>query len=368
MSKRVMLIGDPHFANHKVFGKPTDSPGVNSRCANVTKTLQYWSDRCVDLEVDMIFILGDITHYHGALTPPIANQIECALMDLSDQCPVVVISGNHDMDGNDMSIVPFIRGDATGVRLVEGMSNHKVGDHTMFWACSYAVPVQQALNAIRTRKDASENNILLMHHSFEGAVHGHHEFEPPGGITSSVIPDDIQVFSGHYHKRQKISDNVQYIGAPLQHDFGEATYTPGVTLLDIDEDGYYTESFYSTPRETAPRFEILAWDTPVADIPGDIGSDYYRIDLPADVDPKEVGELKDALTNVVIKPIPLDSQLRSRVEEVLGDLEDEDGNDRPVSLDDTIEAYAHMHIEDEERAGEMADLGRAFVKQMLGEE
>jgi hypothetical protein len=374
---KLMLIGDPHFANHKIFGKPTNTPGVNSRCEYVTKTLQYWATKADELEVSQIFILGDITHYHGTLTPPIAGQIELALIDLMGGKRFVgVLSGNHDMDGNEYSIVPFVGGEAQrfggpNLSLVEGLGYRRIKQHTALWMCSYGVPVDTILRDMKNRRVSDEviNRIFLMHHSFQGAVHGAHEFEPPGGIKPEDIPDGITVFSGHYHKRQEIKGaDITYIGAPLQHDFGEATYTPGVTIIDFDEHGYYEESFHETPRSVAPRFEILDWDVPPDGIPGNKDTDYYRIDLPADVDPKEIQELKDQLTNVVVKPIPLDSQLRSRVEEVLGDLEDEDGNDRQVTLDDTIEAYAHMHVDNEDRARELTVLGKDFVRQMLGDD
>jgi hypothetical protein len=362
---KIALIGDPHFANHKVFGRPTPTPGVNTRLANVTKTMQWISEDMKGRDITHTFILGDTTHHHGVLTPAIANQIELAFMDLLlNSTDLTVMTGNHDMDINGVSIVPFLGGEASWrpVTRVEGMWVVEKWWHKDVIICcaSYGVPVEDINKQMAQYPRFTK--IALMHHSFEGAVHGAHEFAPPGGIKPSAIDDDIQVFSGHFHKRQQINNHIKYIGSPLQNDFGEADYTPGYTILDIAPDGSIEETFVETPNKVAPRFYILPYNWSKA-IPGIPETDYYRIDLPSDVDPSAISGLMAGLRNVVVKPIPMAGALRSRVEEYLGDLEDEDGKARPVELVDTIDAYTAMHVEDAERAEVLAQLGKDLVQE-----
>lgn len=365
---KIALIGDPHFANHKVFGRPTSMPGVNTRLRAVRRTMQWIANDLEGRDVWHGYILGDITHHHGVLTPAIANQIEMSLLDLLTHLKTLsVFTGNHDMDLNGSSIVPFVGGDVSKyadpgtLRLIEGLAARKY-DKFVVWCASYGTdPADLNIDMGQRFGPEKLTRIALMHHSFEGAVHGHHEFSPPGGIKPSDIMDDVLVWSGHYHKKQTLGGGrIRYTGAPLQHDFGEADYTPGYTILDLRTDGTVSEEFVEVPNKVAPRFHILPHD--LSDpFPGLPETDYYRIDLPSDVDPLEISKMVDGLQNVIVKPVPMVTGLRSRVEEYLSEIEDDEA--RPVELVDTIDAYTAMHVEDAKRAELLAQLGKDLVQE-----
>lgn len=201
--------------------------------------------------------------------------------------------------------------------------------------------------------------MLLMHHTFDGAVHGAHQFTL-GGISPKYIPDYMQVYSGHIHMRQRIKQTIVYTGAPLQHDFGEAGYEPGYVIVDLDGDPHeYT--FYPVPEDVAPRFHILPHNLQLDEVPGHERQDYYRIDLPTDVDPREISELVCELDNVMVKPIPIDSDTRSRVEEHLGE------KGEKVDFFDVMAAYAAMKIDDTERAERIYAIGEDIATSVLPE-
>ena len=57
-----------------------------------------------------------------------------------------------------------------------------------------------------------------------------------------------KVFLGHYHAEQKLSDNVEYVGSPLQLSFGEAFQKKHVIVFDtVKETSEYIENSFS-PR------------------------------------------------------------------------------------------------------------------------
>jgi len=100
------VIGDPHFANRKVFARPTNVAGTNSRLLVTRHTFETIAD---DLEesVDNVLVLGDITHDHGILTPAVYYAADSALYDLATEGRMVsILSGNHDIDSHGMSIAP----------------------------------------------------------------------------------------------------------------------------------------------------------------------------------------------------------------------------------------------------------------------
>jgi DNA repair exonuclease SbcCD nuclease subunit len=206
-----------------------------------------------------------------------------------------------------------------------------------------------------------------MHHSFDGAKTGPHEFTPPASLKVSDIPEVIGgVFSGHYHLHQKLHKKMMYVGAPLQHDFGETHYTPGYMILNFDEKKCVLKGVTrrETPEDVAPRFYAIPHTTDPSTPPGNPDRDYYRIELPANVDVGEIEELKKVLTYVVVRSIALGVDTRSRVEEYLKDEQKAEGR---VALPDVIDAYAVMNESNEARARELASVGREIAEEVLGE-
>ena len=366
---KLVLIGDPHFANRPMFGRETPTPGVNTRLRAVSRTLNWIRDQIKEQDIVEVAILGDITHEHGRLTPPVLQEVlEVFWLYNEKQLALTALAGNHDLDAHGHSIVGAFANhgyDGYGVLAVDVAMQAYFG---FFPQPVHGIPYgsgEYALNYLKVMTEKDEPAIVLMHHSFEGAKHGAHEFEPPGGIAPSLIPENIRVYSGHYHLRQRLAKNVLYIGAPLQHDFGEAAYIPGYTILDfdeVDEEGFPTYTFYEVPAEVAPRFHILPHNLQLDELPGLVESDYYRIDLPVDVDPGEVADLRNAVTNVIIKPIPITTDIRSRVEEHLGE------KGERVEFIDVMEAYAAMNADTEERSERLFALGKDIAQSVLGEE
>jgi len=351
---KLVLIGDPHFANRKLFGRPTDKPGVNTRLQYTQQALE-WIARDIPADIDHVCILGDITHDHGRLTPPVLLAIQDMLLEFAEHGhSVAMLGGNHDMDGYGLSIVSAFESDSREVREVVTEPRQL---YYSFPIPIHAIPYGLMSDALDYMAELTERCIVLMHHSFEGAKHGTHEFQPPGGIPPALIPDHIEVFSGHYHMRQKMNKHVEYTGAPLQHDFGEVNYTPGYVILEIDS-GSIRQQFIEVPPEVAPRFHILPHNLELGKIPGLPKRDYYRIDLPTDVDPKEITALRKKLTNVIVKTIPIDSDMRSRVEEHVKTL------GKRVQFTDVMEAYVAMNAE-EERADRLNDLGLELAEEAL---
>ena len=351
---KLALIGDPHFANKKLFGSPTGIPGVNGRLQNTINVFE-WILNDLPPDVQEVCILGDITHEHGHLTPPVLNEVRNLFHKFNEEGRnLTILSGNHDIDSNNSSII----------RAFENYnSNYEAGVETVtkfrqiYWGYPvpvYAIPYCSHDETIKALKQIEQEYkitktrcIVLMHHHFEGAVHGAHEFEPPGGINPKNIPACVlMVLSGHYHTAQQIDDRISYIGVPVQQDFGEAANKPMYWILDIANDGLIEIE----QREilAGARFHILPHNFDLHEtLPGDPQKDYYRIDLPTDVDPAVISDLIAALTNVIVKPIPIEVELRSRVSEVL----QEEGQ---VTVKDAIKAYALMNAEAEKVEGLVA--------------
>lgn len=366
---KLALIGDPHFANRKLFGAPTHIPGTNSRLRAVFETMKSIGDELKG-ETDQVVILGDITHEHGRLTPPVLLAVDDALYNFNfNGMAVTLIDGNHDLDANGLSILDAFVDNDEPTRIEA--CHHPTRVFYSYPVAVYAIPYLSAEETKKAFKDIEhdcDNNphdfdpgcVVLMHGHFDGAKHGNHEFQPPGGIHPDKIPDCVQlVISGHYHMYQEINDKIIYIGAPLQHDFGEAQYVPGYMVLDFAENGEVTVERVEV--EFAPVHHILAHNLSPEDVPGRRSYDYYRIDLPSDVDPTEITELYESVQNVIVKPIPIDADMRSRVEKHL------ENKGEKVQFIDVMEAYVAMNAEPK-LADRLEELGQDIMSTVLGEE
>jgi hypothetical protein len=296
------------------------------------------------------------------LTPPVASQIADALVHLGYGREVYLLSGNHDLDANEKSILTVFDRMDGGVTVLEpwGLEHIIEIPHEKFIYIGIPYcPVSEVKEIFSHFNTYSRPVIAFMHHHFDGAVHGAHEYQPAGGIAPAMIPDNTErILTGHYHKHHYVGDKVTYVGAPLQHDFGEADYEPCYHLLDPETAAMLK---YSIPASVAPRFHIVAADSE-DELPGDPRSDYYRIDWPMDTDSAMAKDKAAMLTNVIIRPVPVAVSVRSRISEHLEKKGKTKGGAIPIN--DVVEAYAALNST-EERFEDMRRLGLNIMRSVL---
>ena len=358
----ICLIGDPHFANRKMFGGEAPD-GVNRRLATITKTLKYIADE-LPAEVKTVVILGDITHEHGILTPPVQHQIISSLEALTyPDRRVYLLTGNHDLDANGLSI---LRGFTTPqVSVIERPMPMASATHGgfLFRAIPYGPHSETIAELEEIKKRGTDRMVLFMHHHFDGAEIGAHEYTPSGGLSPKHIPKRVEmVFTGHYHKCQVVDSRIFYVGVPLQHDFGETAYEPCYHLLTADKGKMTIKTFVVTP-EVAPRFHIIPHNQKMEDLPTNMrcGSDYFRIDWPTDEPPEQARELAKNFSNVIINPVPVLAKVRSRVEEHLKMPEGE-----RATLEGVMDAYTALNAKGE-RYEELLELGLEISRSVTDE-
>jgi DNA repair exonuclease SbcCD nuclease subunit len=132
----------------------------------------------------------------------------------------------------------------------------------------------------------------------------------PNGIdVDDICPEYDLIFSGHYHRHQTLvgkKNFMTYVGAPLQHDFGERTYTPGFIHLYLDGKWKHIENDFS------PRFDIIE-TSEVNDLLliSTFGNDYVSVRWKGDTSLLKDIKLSD---NVVIDSTPQSSVVEARTD------------------------------------------------------
>jgi len=126
-----------------------------------------------------------------------------------------------------------------------------------------------------------KGKIAVVHWGIRGAKRNDSNIDAEG-VPAEWLSQYAKVYSGHYHYRNKFL-NIQYIGDPLQKDFGEMGQKKGVILLDTKTGQDEFIEIKGTPQhfEVIVKFEdgkrivekpkgILAHDRVRVKVSGDI--------------------------------------------------------------------------------------------------
>lgn len=114
----------------------------------------------------------------------------------------------------------------------------------------------QDVNRLSSALDTKYFNILLAHQGIQGSTIGS-DFVLTSSHDISVtdIPDNFNLcLFGHYHKHQEVKDNVYYIGASHQHNWGDANDPRGFLHITVNDD--FTYKLKHVETNSAPKFYV----------------------------------------------------------------------------------------------------------------
>jgi DNA repair exonuclease SbcCD nuclease subunit len=161
-----------------------------------------------------IVLLGDILDYHEKVLTPCLNTAYNLISTLANLLPVYVIVGNHDYISNSQFLT-----NAHWMNAMKKWSNVTIIDSVVVingaTFCPY-VPPGRLKEALATCNEHSQTNVLFCHQEFRGCDMGAVRSEVGDGYDGLSL-----VVSGHIHDNQWLSHTVYYVGAPLQHCFGD---------------------------------------------------------------------------------------------------------------------------------------------------
>lgn len=212
-----------------------------------------------DENVDAMIIAGDV--YDRALAnEPVVATVNSMLrtLNLDDQLPLLVIAGNHDSaerlaTGRDWYTETHLH---LNTHLPEAFTPVTLGD-TQFFLLPYFEPreaqvyfddpeltnVTVAMRAVvgkmQTQFADDKHHVLVAHFFAAGSSHSESETKVNVGGLDAVPLDLLHVFDyvalGHLHNRKACdSPTVQYAGALLKYDVGEAKQKKGCYILDTE--------------------------------------------------------------------------------------------------------------------------------------
>ncbi|MFC4336565.1 metallophosphoesterase family protein [Salininema proteolyticum] len=245
-----------------------------ARLEEQTRVLSEIIDVARECEVDMVIVAGDL--YDTAAPSSAAQKIlTTALSRLRDTgAEVVAIAGNHDNGPALEALRSWAH--AAGIHLrgrITGAADHVIRGETRegekwvlaalpFVSQRYAVRAAEMFELSAAETEASYAdymrrlviklsqsyaddtvNLFTGHLTVVGGTTGGGEREvhtvADYAVPASIFPSRTSyVALGHLHKAQTVSGPcpIRYSGGPVQVDFGEETYRPSVSIVDVTKD------------------------------------------------------------------------------------------------------------------------------------
>lgn len=228
----VLLFSDIHF--HK------------KRLEDCSKTLEWVFDTAKQRNIQDILFGGDLLHDRQKIDVYTYQKLYEILQ--KNTINLWLLLGNHDLWFNDntniSSVIPF--SSISNVKVIDKPCQIKIND--TYW--DFIPFTHNPLEALKSIK----SDYCLGHLAIDGAIlHGN-------SVTSEVIiesdgdmvtisPDLFKkyknVFLGHYHASQ-IIDNIEYIGSPLELNFGETKQKKHIIIFDTKtREKTYIENTFS---------------------------------------------------------------------------------------------------------------------------
>lgn len=241
---KVALAADLQFDLHERYTRP-DGTEYGSRLSECLRVFQWIVDEAVARGCASLIVVGDIFESRTVLDLRVLDAAAKAFQYAESQdFQVYAVVGNHDAYLRNPTV--------TSLRVLSGLADVVTRPdrikirHTTFgmvpWADDVAV-LDAGIKAV-----VEHSSYLCTHALIEGM------FGSKKGIPlKSLRPSSFKrVFLGDVHDPTDVADNVHYIGAPMQFDFGDAWGKRGFTVLDTD-----TDTVEYVENTDSPRFCLI---------------------------------------------------------------------------------------------------------------
>jgi DNA repair exonuclease SbcCD nuclease subunit len=245
---KALIFSDIHIHPHK---KSID------RLEDCIKTLDWVFLTAEENNIENIIFLGDLFHDRQKIDV-LTYQKTFEVFEkylLRNKFSTYLLLGNHDLWHNqkcDISSVNPLR-NLPGVTVVNEPCVKVISKNYLFGFLPYThnpiedlKKVEKEWKIICKEKNINPPKRMGGHIAVDGATwnvkygtHAEVAIEHDGDMIK-VGPDIFKgwskVFLGHYHAQQKLSDNVEYIGSPLQLSFGEAFQEKHIAIYNFEND------------------------------------------------------------------------------------------------------------------------------------
>lgn len=236
---RLLLSADWQWGEYQRLSRGVNADGITTRLQEFVDAWEWMLDAARKHGCEELAVLGDMLDDRAAVPSTVLDTVAKMLWKARQSARVWLLVGNHDAALKSPTL--------TSLRAFQGMAEiinvPRVVDKVGFvpWTADEAKLSEWCLQV------AGEGaEYLLSHVTVRGSIPN----ADVGIDPASLHPEKFKnVLLGDVHAPLPITDEIQYLGAPLQINFGDAGQPRGVWVLDTDED---TIEFVE--NDVSPRF------------------------------------------------------------------------------------------------------------------
>jgi exonuclease SbcD len=269
-----------HFADYHLgidtVGPIDPDTRLNGRVLDYLDILDSLIDYAIDNDADLALFAGDAFHKHNP-DPTYIREFAERIMRLAEHCPIVLLTGNHDMPGVlekasaidifgvfnvpnvyvgwqyeildivtrhgavQVATVPYpSRKHILSVKDTHGRTVEQIDD-------IFKKHVSEIIAGLADKVDEDLPSVLLGHFSVSNALYGSERAITVGKDAEVSLEDLIvgpwdYVALGHLHYHQNLTENIPdavpviYPGSLERVDFGEENYNKGFVWVEISKD------------------------------------------------------------------------------------------------------------------------------------
>jgi DNA repair exonuclease SbcCD nuclease subunit len=223
---KIAMFSDIHWGKNK---------DALYRLNQTTDYIDYFIRRCMEMEIDQVFFLGDWFENRFSLSVSTFVESYQCLKKIADIYPVTMVVGNHDMVMKNSMEVTSVKvfEEIPGVKVVDDPEIMKFGDRN-FLMYPYGFDLKPYIST-------GEIDAAFGHFEFNGAaLVGHVHAGSPFSIdhVSKIAP---LTFSGHFHVRKEYPTEhgtVITVGCPFMLDWGDCGNSKGIWTIDTTDMSY----------------------------------------------------------------------------------------------------------------------------------
>ena len=183
-----------------------------------------------------ILLLGDLTDAKDRHSAVLTNRMTNGIGMLTDICDVIVLRGNHDYINEAEPFFGFI--DAFNGKHVCTFITEPAAVVLSIGRC-LLLPNTRNYEEAWKGLDLIDQDYIFTHQTYDGCL-TENGTELPGIPPSVLAKTQAKVFSGDIHVPQKISKNIEYVGAPYRCRFGDS-YDARILMIGRTKDGKHQQ-------------------------------------------------------------------------------------------------------------------------------
>ncbi len=318
MSK-IVIAADIHF-------------GVPGRTSDILWACRVMREYCKATGIDVVILLGDLFHDRVNLgieiLVTVSKFFEETARDYDQKW--IVFPGNHDMflrhSWEVNSLLPLRK----HLTVIEDIKLLTLNDKR-FWVLPFIQHERSFMSVLyKVENQHEEGDILLTHVGVRGATLNTCFLLKDWSIVSFEHSKFKKVYTGHFHSKQSLNDQVYYPGSLIPFKFDEGDISHGFYVHDLGDDSHKFINIWKAgakflPDERAPPQFCTILDERLNEITSENATNnIVRVSLQREYTLEETRVIKERLTGLgaaSVRTINLTQKITKKQEVTLANIQ-----------------------------------------------